>query len=75
MFAIAFILYRITTCFKRIMTNAGAKLQNKYEIFLRSTEKFGADENFRGNLMILNEARYYRYYKPICIPIYHLIYR
>ena len=22
------------------MTNAGAKLQNKYEIFLRSTEKF-----------------------------------
>ena len=40
MFAIAFILYRITTCFKRIMTNAGAKLQNKYEIFLRSTEKF-----------------------------------
>lgn len=57
MFAIAFILYRITTCFKRIMTNAGAKLQNKYEIFLRSTEKFGADENFRGNLMILNEAK------------------
>ena len=40
MFAIAFILYRITTCFKRIITNAGAKLQNKYEIFLRSTEKF-----------------------------------
>ena len=40
MFAIAFILYRITTCFKRIITNAGAKLQNKYVIFLRSTEKF-----------------------------------
>ena len=31
---------RITTCFKRIRPNAGAKLQNKYENFLRSREKF-----------------------------------
>ena len=30
---------RILTCFKRIITNAGAKLQIKNEIFLRSSEK------------------------------------
>ena len=30
---------RILTCFKRIITNAGAKLQIKNEIFLRSREK------------------------------------
>jgi len=39
MFAIAFIPYRILTCFKRIIPNAGAKLQIKNEIFLRSREK------------------------------------
>lgn len=39
MFTIAFIPYRILTCFKRIITNAGAKLQIKNEIFLRSREK------------------------------------
>ena len=39
MFAIAFIPYRILSCFKRIIFNAGAKLQKYYEIFLRTYEK------------------------------------
>ena len=39
MFTIAFIPYRILTCFKRIIQNAGAKLQIKNEIFLRRRDK------------------------------------
>ena len=39
MFTIAFIPYRILTCFKRIIPNAGAKLQIKNEIFLRRRDK------------------------------------
>ena len=39
MLANDFIPYRILICYKLILSNVGAKIRNKNEIFLRSREK------------------------------------
>ena len=39
MLANGFIPYRILICYKLILSNVGAKIRNKNEIFLRSREK------------------------------------